>query len=75
MQKTPGNALIHSRRKKKAFSACHALQSARMAPKPRPKCPDGLPVSTFLAVCLKLLVRRRKNDKHNLAYFPSDTLL
>ena len=32
--------------KNKALRACHALQSARIAPGPRPVCPAGLPVST-----------------------------
>ena len=53
----------------KTLSACHALRSARIAPRPRPKCPDGLPVSMSLAFCLKVLVlrdtfeNRRKHDK------------
>ena len=53
----PGNCLTHSRRKK-TLSACHASCSARMELKPRPTCPDGLPVSAYLALCRKMLVRR-----------------
>ena len=36
---------------KKTLSACHALQSARIAPRPRPMCPAGLPVSEYLVFC------------------------
>ena len=63
-KKTKKNARTYDGKKN-----CHALQSARIAPRPRPKCPDGLPVSTSLAFCLKVLERRdmfqsrRKNDK------------
>ena len=69
MQK-PREMLLSTPAGKKTLSACHALQSARIAPRPRPQSPDGLPVSTFLAFCLEVLVRRyvfenrRKNDKH-----------
>ena len=58
-------------KKKKKMSACHVLQRARIAPRPRPKCPNGLPVSTFLAFYLKVFIRtdmfenKRKNDKHH----------
>ena len=55
---TRENALIRSCRGKKTWSACHALQSARIAPRPRPTYPDGLPVSTSVACCLKVLIRR-----------------
>ena len=69
----PGNPLIHSRRKK-TLSACHALQSALIAPRPRPQCPDGLPVWNSLVICRKVLERRdmfenrRKNDNYNYTY-------
>ena len=43
---------------KKTLSACHASSSARMELKPRPSCPDGLPVSAYSAFCRKVLVRR-----------------
>ena len=44
---------------------CHALQSARIAPRPRPQSPDGNPVSTSIGFCGKVLVRRdvRKQTK------------
>ena len=59
---------------KKLLSARHALQSARIAPKPRPRSPAGLPVSEYLVFCRKVLVRReklpkvRKIDKHTYTY-------
>ena len=68
--KNPGNRLIHSRRKK-TLSACNASYSARIKPNPQPTCPDGLPVSAYLAFRRKVLVRRdmlekrRKFRKHN----------
>ena len=50
------------------LSACHASCSARMELKPRPTCPDGLPVSAYLAFCRKVLVRyvRRKTKNSHL---------
>ena len=59
---------------KKASSACHALQSARIAPRPRSMCTAGLHVSDYLLFCRKALVRRerlakvRKFDKHTYTY-------
>ena len=42
----------------------HALQSARIAPRPRPMCPAGVHVSEyFLRFCRKALVRREKLSK------------
>ena len=55
---------------KKTSSARQALQSARIAPGPRSTYPAGLPVSEYLVVCRKVLVRREtlakvpKIDKH-----------
>ena len=67
----PGNCLTHSQRKK-TLSACHASCSARMELKPRPTCPDGLPVSAYLAFCRKVLARRdifeRGRKIHNYTY-------
>ena len=59
---------------KKTLGACHALQSARIAPRPTPMCPAGLPVSVYLLFCLKVLVQReklakvRKFDKYTYTY-------
>ena len=56
----------------KTSRARHASDSARIELKPRPQVPDGLPVSTNLAFCLKARVRRytilnrRKIDKYTL---------
>ena len=58
----PRNRLIHSQRKK-TLSACHASYSARMELKLRPTCPDGLPVSGYLAFCRKVLIRRDKFER------------
>ena len=49
--------------KKKNVSARHALQSARMAPRPIPMCPAGLHVSEYLLFCRKGLVPRGKLAK------------
>ena len=73
MQK-PREIVLSTPAEKKSLSACHALRSARIAPRPRPQRPDGLPVSTFLAFCQKVLARvdmfenKRKSDKHNCTY-------
>ena len=48
---------------KKTLSARHELQSARMAPRPRPMCSAGLHVSVYLLFCRKVLVRREKLAK------------
>ena len=60
---------------KKTVSARHALQSAQIAPRPRPMSPAGLPVPEYLAFSRKVLVRRekkwtqvRKNDKQTYKY-------
>ena len=59
---------------KKTLSARHALQSARIAPRPGAMCPPGLPVSEYLMFCRKVLARReklikvRKFDKHTYTY-------
>ena len=69
----PGNRLIHSRRKK-TLRARHASYSARIELKPRPQFPDGVPVSTYIAFWLKVLVRRdiiqtrRKIHKYTYTY-------
>ena len=49
----PREMLVSTPAGAKPLSAYHALQSARIVPRPRPKCPDGLPVSTSLAFCLE----------------------
>ena len=50
------------------MSACHPLQSARIAPKPPPQCLDSLPVS-FSVFCRKVLVRRDMFEKgHSYTY-------
>ena len=48
---------------RKKLSACHALQSARIAPRARPMSPAGLPVLGYFAFCRKTLVRREKLEK------------
>ena len=59
------------------MSARHALQSAWIAPRPKPMCPAGLHVCDYLLFCRKVLVRReklakvRKFDKHTYTYIPS----
>ena len=60
IQRNPGNRLIHSRRKK-SLKARHASynSSARIELKPPPQAPDGLPVSTYSAFGLEVLVRRK----------------
>ena len=67
----PRNRLVHFQRKK-TWSACHASYSARMEFKPRPTCPDGLPVKAYLAFCRKVLARRdmfeRRQKIHNCTY-------
>ena len=40
---------------KTTLSACHALQSAQIAPRPRPMCPGGLPVSEYSVFCREVL--------------------
>ena len=64
MRRNPGNRLIHSHPlppEKKTLRARHAsYSSARMAVKPRPQVPDSLPVSTYLAFWITVLVRRDK---------------
>ena len=45
---------------KKKISARHATYSAQIDLKPRPQVPDGLPVSTYVAFWLKVLVRTNK---------------
>ena len=45
-------------RGKKKMSARHALNTARIAPRPRPPCPDGLPLQKPFAFAQKALVRR-----------------
>ena len=54
------------------MSACHASDSARIELKPRPTCPDGLPVSAYLAIRRKVLVRRdmfeRRRNFHNYTH-------
>ena len=42
----------------KKLRARHASYSARIELKPRPQVPDGLPMSTYLAFWLKVVVRR-----------------
>ena len=46
---------------KKKISARHATYSAQIDLKPRPQVPDGLPVSTYLEIWLKVLVRTGNN--------------
>ena len=57
---------------KKKMSACHTSYSVRMELKPRGTCPDGLPVSTYLAFCRNVLVRRdmfeRRRKFHNYTH-------
>ena len=50
---------------KKTLSAWNASYncSARMELKLRPTCPDGLPVSGYLAFCRKVLLRREKFER------------
>ena len=56
----------------KTSRARHASDSARIELKPRPTCPDGLPVSAYLALCRKVLVRtdifERRRTFHNYTY-------
>ena len=67
MQRNPGNRLIHSQRKKN-LSACHASYSARIELKPRPTCPDGLPVSAYLAFRRKVLMQRDMFERRRIFY-------
>ena len=67
--KKPSN--IYTTYKKKLVSACHALQSTRIAPRPRPMCPAGLHVSEYVQFCRKSartkrekLAKVRKFNKH-----------
>ena len=73
IHRNPGNRLIHSRRKKNLSRARHASYSSRIELKPRPQVPDGLPVSTYLAFWLKVLVRRdtiqNRRKNHKYTYF------
>ena len=48
----------HAEKPGKSSYTLHASYSARIELKPRPTCPDGLPVSAYLAFCRKVLVRR-----------------
>ena len=47
----------------KTLSACHALQSVRIAPGPRPMYPPGLHAPEYLVFHGKVLVRREQNGK------------
>ena len=64
---SPGNRLIHSRRKN-TLSARHARYRARNELTPRPSYPDGLPIP--LRVCPKVFCTKRyvrkqtKNDNY-----------
>ena len=70
MQRNPGNRLTHSQRKK-TLSACRASYRGRIELKPRPTCPDGLPVSAYLSFCRKVLVRRDTFERRRI--FHNDT--
>ena len=70
----PGKSSYPLPSEKKRLSARHALQSARIAPRPGPMCPAGLPVSEYLVFGRRVLVRReklvtvRKFDRHTYTY-------
>ena len=71
----PGKSSYPLPPENKPLSACHALQSVRIVPRPRPMCPAGLHVPEILVFCRKVLVRReklatvRKFDKHTYTYY------
>ena len=71
MQRTR-EIVLYTPSRKTTLSACHASYSARMELKPRPTCPDGLPVSAYIAFCRKVLARRdtfeRRRKFHNYTY-------
>ena len=68
--KTPGKALVHSRRKIK-LGARHGLNTARTAPRPRPQCPDGLPLQKSVFFPQTARVRRGmiENRRKNRNYY------
>ena len=55
--------VLSSPAENRTLRVCHALQRARIAPGPRPMCPDGLPMSGYYAFCRKVMVRRKKLGK------------
>ena len=63
-----------TRAEKTGWSVRHALQSARIAPEPRPTCSAGLPVSTTERCaehfsCQEMCCKRvQRNHKHNCTY-------
>ena len=66
--------VLSSPAEKKTLSACHALQSAWIAPRPGPMCPAGLRVPENLMWAEKRFARReklsklRKFDQHTYIY-------
>ena len=48
---------------KRTLSACHALQSARIAPRPGPTCPPGLHFPEHWMFCRRVLCTKRKVGK------------
>ena len=73
MQK-PREIVFSTSAEKTVLSTYHTLQSARIAPRPRPMCPDGFAVSTSIAFCRNVLGRRdtfenrQQIDKHSYIY-------
>ena len=67
--RNPGKSSYPLRRKKR-LSGRHALNNARMTPRPRSLCPDGLPLQNRLTFAQTAFVGRDmieiRRDYHNL---------
>ena len=56
--RNPGKSSYPLPPRKKTLSARHALNTARIAPRPRPQCSDGLPLQKTLNFAQTARVRR-----------------